>query len=190
VLAPVAVIGLLLTARRWRELVPLYAVLAMVLATLLAFFVLARYRIPAVPVIALFACAGVAEAIARLRRGTRRPVALAVLAAAVAAVWVSRPLLRDDLSIAYYNLANRYGDLDDWPRAIAGYQRAIAARPNYISAHNNLARAYEASGRDEDARLAWERVRELAVAQGLPRYADRADRHLRAIAAFEAGTPP
>jgi hypothetical protein len=190
VLAPLAVAGLLLTASRWRALVPYYAVLAMVLATLVVFFVLARYRLPAVPVLALFACAGVAESVARVRARAQLPVLVAALAAVVAAVWVWRPLLHDDLSIAYYNLANHYGEIEDWPRAIAGYQRAIAARPNYISAHNNLARAYEASGREDDARLAWERVRELAVAQELPRYAERAERHLRAIAAFRAGAAP
>ena len=183
--APLALAGLLLTAARWRELVPLYAVLATVLATLLAFFVLARYRIPAVPVLALFACAGVAEAAVRLHARAPRAVVLAVLAAALAGVWSHREVVRDDLSIAYYNLGNRYRELADWPRAIESYRRVIQARPNYISAYNNLALAYEATGEhDALARATWERVRELGAAQRLPQYGERAERHLRALAAF------
>ena len=185
VIAPLALAGLLLTAARWRELVPLYGVLATLLATLIVFFVLARYRIPAVPVLALFACAGVAEAGARLRARTPRAVALAVLAVALAGVWSHREVMRDDLSIAYYNLGNRYKDLADWSRAIASYQRVIEARPNFVSAYNNLALVYEATGdHDAQARATWERVRELGAAQGLPQYAERAERHLRALAAF------
>jgi 4-amino-4-deoxy-L-arabinose transferase-like glycosyltransferase len=189
VLAPLAVAGLVLTAARWRELVPLYAVLAMVLATLVAFFVLARYRIPAVPVLALFASAGVAEAVSRVRRRAWHAVAVAAAAAALAGGWAHREIAHDDLSIAYYNLGNRYRELADWPRAIACYERALATQPGYISAVNNLARVYEATGdHDAEARAAWQRVRALAAAQDLPRYAERAERHLHALAAL--GTEP
>jgi 4-amino-4-deoxy-L-arabinose transferase-like glycosyltransferase len=187
-LAPLALAGIGLTAARWRELVPLYAVLAMVLATLLAFFVLARYRIPAVPVLALFASAGVAEGLARLRGGAPRAVALAVVAALLAGVWTHREVARDDLSIAYYNLANRWRELREWPRAIESYRRVIEARPTYVPAHNNLALVYEATGEhDAEARAEWQVVRELAAAQGMPHYAERAERHLRALAAFGEG---
>ena len=180
-LAPLAVLGLVLTAARWRELVPLYALLATVLATLVAFFVLARYRLPALPALALFASAGLAEAVRRWRAGALRAVAVAVAAAALATFWSQRVVMIDDLSIAYYNLANRYGERQDWPRAIENYQRALSERPVYISAHNNLALAYEATGHDAEARAAWQRVAELAGVQGLPNYAERAARHLHAL---------
>jgi 4-amino-4-deoxy-L-arabinose transferase-like glycosyltransferase len=192
-LAPLGLTGLALTATRWRELVPLYSVLATVLATLLVFFVLARYRLPAVPVLALLACAAIGEAAARLR--TREPralaaVALAGLGAALAGAWMHRVVVRDDLSIAYYNLGNRYREIADWPRAIESYRRVIAARPNYISAYNNLALVYEATGtHDAEARATWEHVRELGVAERLPQYAERAERHLRALSEFGAGRP-
>ncbi len=59
-----------------------------------------------------------------------------------------------------------------------------------MSAFNNLALVYEATGEhDEQARLTWERVRELGNAQGMPHYAERADRHLRALAAFGTEAP-
>jgi hypothetical protein len=61
----------------------------------------------------------------------------------------------------------------------------IEARPNFVSAYNNLALVYEATGdHDALARATWERVRELGAAQRLPQYAERAERHLRALAAF------
>jgi tetratricopeptide (TPR) repeat protein len=105
--------------------------------------------------------------------------------AALAGVWSQREVMRDDLSIAYYNLGNRYRDLADWPRAIESYRRVIEARPTYVSAYNNLALVYEATGdHDALARVTWERVRELGDAQRLPKYSERAERHLRALAAF------
>jgi tetratricopeptide (TPR) repeat protein len=190
-LAPLAVAGIALTAARWRELVPLYALLATVLATLLVFFVLARYRLPAVPALALFASAGIAEGARRLRDRSPRVLGVALAAAALAALWVHRDVARDDLSIAYYNLGNRYRELEEWPRAIESYRRALEQRPNYISTYNNLALVLEATGEhDADARIAWERVRELAAAQGLPRHAERAERHLRALDAFGSDPPP
>lgn len=188
-LAPLAFLGLWLTAGRWRELVPLYALLVTVFGTLVIFFVLARYRVPAVPVLALFASAGVLETARRLRRPQRRRgLALALAATAAFAAFAHRTVAVEDLSIAWYNLGNRYKALGDWPKAEASYRRSLEGQPRYLSAHNNLALVYEAWGRREEARERWERVRELAVEQGLTRYVERADRHLRTLGA-RPGTP-
>ena len=119
-----------------------------------------------------------------------RAVALAAIAAVLGGWWSHRDLVQEDLSIAYYNLGNRYRELADWPNAIESYRRVLEKRPNFVSAYNNLALVYETMGdHDALARVTWERVRELGRAQGLPQYVERADRHLRALEAFAEGPP-
>jgi 4-amino-4-deoxy-L-arabinose transferase-like glycosyltransferase len=187
-LAPLAMLGLALSARQWRRLFPLYAMLLTVLATLLIFFVLARYRMPAVPVLLIFAAAALVAIADALRAGRWRRVALCTLTLAAAAVLVHRPLLREDLSMAYYNLGNRYRELEQWPAAIGAYRESLRRGPGYISAENNLAIVYERSGQDAEAARAWQRVRALAETKGLPQYIERADRHLSALRG--AAPPP
>jgi len=156
--------------------------LGTVLATLLVFFVLSRYRMPAIPALAIFAAAGLVEFadLARARRWGRAVVA----ALLVLGFWhvTHRDLIREDLSVAYYNLGNRYRELARWDDAIGAYRESLLRNPSYTSAYNNLAIAYERSGaHDAEAIEIWERVRALGEARGLERYVERADRHLRAL---------
>jgi 4-amino-4-deoxy-L-arabinose transferase-like glycosyltransferase len=181
-LVPLALLGIALTWRDRHRLVPLYAMLGTVLATLLVFFVLARYRMPAIPVLTIFAAAGLV-ALADLVRARRwRRVALAALLAIGFGFVTQRSLMREDLSVAYYNLGNRYRELAQWDGAIEAYRESLRRNPSYVSAYNNLAIAYERSdGHDAEAIQVWLQVRALAEARGLERYIDRADRHLRAL---------
>ncbi|MFQ5700786.1 MAG: tetratricopeptide repeat protein [Acidobacteriota bacterium] len=66
--APLGLIGLALTRRRWPDLLPLYATIGAYLLSALIFFTQSRYRMPMVPLLALFA----AHAAVRLARAPRR----------------------------------------------------------------------------------------------------------------------
>ena len=190
-LGPLALFGIFATRRAWPRLVPLYAMLGTVLATQLVFFVLSRYRIPAIPVLAIFGAAGLVQLLdaVHARRWKRVGLATALLVALSFAV--HRPILRENLSMAYYNLGNRYRELERWDRAIDAYHESLRRDAGYISAHNNLAIAYERSGVHEaEAIQAWERVRGLAEARGLDRYVERAERHLRALRTPDADGAP
>ena len=184
VLAPIALFGIVLTRRDWRRLMPLYAMLGTVVATMLVFFVLSRYRMPAIPVLTVFAAAGVVSAWDALHR---RQVGRVLLAAALAIAFgfiVNRTVLREDLSVAYYNLGNRYRELEKWGLAIDAYRESLRRNSGYLSAYNNLAIVLENSGtHDEDALRAWERVRGLGEARRLELYTERAQRHLDALRA-------
>ena len=58
-LAPLAVLGVVLTCPRWRDLWLLYAMILSLAASVAVFYVFGRYRFPLVPLLALFAGAGV-----------------------------------------------------------------------------------------------------------------------------------
>jgi hypothetical protein len=63
VLVPLAVLGIVLTWPRRRELALLYVLFATLLGSIVLFFVFARYRYPLVPYIVLLAAAGMVGAI-------------------------------------------------------------------------------------------------------------------------------
>jgi len=192
VVMPLAVVGVVASARRWRDLVFPYAAVGVFLASALLFFVISRFRMPAVPVLLVFAAAGVfsladalADALTHARRGAwRRAAALGAVGAA-AVLFVHRPLVREDLSMAHFNLANRLLQQERFEPAIAHYWSAIRGAPGYLPAYERLAVAYERSGRYvEQARAAWQGLLEVAERHG---DAARADRARDALARL--GTP-
>jgi tetratricopeptide (TPR) repeat protein len=187
VVAPFAALGLFATRRQGARLVPLYAWLSTVWLTLWAFFVLARYRVAAVPVLALFAGAGVVAAVRALRRRRAREIAAVALALASLALAVNWPIERENLGIAWYNVANRYRDRGEYERAIEAYLRALQGVPGYLSAYNNLARTFEDAGRRDDAVTAWRALEALAQLQGSAQHVERARRHLTALGASASG---
>ncbi|HXK22992.1 MAG TPA: glycosyltransferase family 39 protein [Myxococcota bacterium] len=182
-IAPFAALGLWATRRARARLVPLYAWLATVWLTLWVFFVLSRYRVSAVPVLALFAAAGVAAALEALRRRRARAIAGVAIALAALALAMNWPIARENLGIAWYNLANRYRDRGEYDRAIEAYQRALRGVPGYLSAYNNLARSFEDAGRSDDAVTTWRVLLVLAQRQGSAQHVERAQRHLVALGA-------
>jgi len=167
-LCPLAFLGVWVTRRRWRELLPLY-VLALVWAGAVAlFYVFARYRYPLVPVLAVFAgagCAGLAEALASARRsppaGGNRAVspgwralgpglALAA-AAAIACRWPIAGI--DPRATTYADLGTTLADEGRLEPAAAELARAVALAPELAGAHLALGNVELRRG-DADAALA------------------------------------
>jgi tetratricopeptide (TPR) repeat protein len=148
VLVPLAVIGVVLTWPRRSRLWVLLALTAAYAASVVAFFVFARYRFPLVPFLILFAAAGV-DALPRewprLTRIRRRWMLAAAAAAAVFAGW---PILSPDLmrAISETNLATALQESGRPADAIAHYQRALQIRPDYAPAVNNLGIVRVAAG--------------------------------------------
>jgi tetratricopeptide (TPR) repeat protein len=66
-LAPLGLLGIALSRRRWRTLLPLYVLIFGYMVTVMFFFNFSRFRVPIVPILALFA----AEGLAGLAQGAR-----------------------------------------------------------------------------------------------------------------------
>jgi tetratricopeptide (TPR) repeat protein len=66
-LAPLGLLGIALSRRRWRALLPLYVLIFGYMVTVMFFFNFSRFRVPIVPILALFA----AEGLAGIARGAR-----------------------------------------------------------------------------------------------------------------------
>ncbi len=154
VLVPLAAAGIAVTWPRRRRLLPLYLMLGLYAASVIAFYVFARYRYPLAPLLMLFAAAG-GDHLARAARRTaplpRAPlVAALVLVCAAGANW---PLLSKDhmRAASYNNLATAYREQGDLPRAVALYETALTLDDGYAQAHSNLGSALAAGGEPERA---------------------------------------
>jgi tetratricopeptide (TPR) repeat protein len=86
--APLGLFGILLTWRRWRRYLPLYILVFGYMGTVLLFFNFSRFRVPIVPILALFA----APALFALGRFLRRLGGLAVAFAARSGDMAARTL--------------------------------------------------------------------------------------------------
>jgi tetratricopeptide (TPR) repeat protein len=163
VLVPLAIFGLIATfppsgAANRSLLWLLYALIVTYAASVVVFYVFARYRYPLVPFLMLFAAAGVAQALtarrSSLRWQTLAPVAAVAMFAnwpmMLSAAWM-RAVTEGNLGAALQS----EGRLDE---AAAHYRRAIALRPEYAAAYSNLGTALRAQGRLDEAVATYERA--------------------------------
>ena len=162
VLVPLALLGVVFTWTLHRRLAIVYALTLAYAASVVAFYVFARYRYPLVPMLMIFAGAGVANARGWLTTHVEdRRKALGVAAAVVATiVFCNWPLLSATTmrAVTETNLATALqtdGRIDE---AIPHYQRAIALQPDYAPAYNNLGTALRAEGKPLDAVAQYQRA--------------------------------
>jgi tetratricopeptide (TPR) repeat protein len=150
VVCPLAAVGAVATWRDRRRLAVLYLVAGGIACSAALFFVFARYRFPMVPVILLFAGAGIDEIAGLVRERRRRELGIAagVLVATSAVVWL--PLLHGadgrPRATAYYNLAVSLEQAGDEAAALTSYRSAIADQPDLVQARVNLGSLLARSG--------------------------------------------
>ncbi len=113
-------------------------------ATVVPFFVNARFRMPVVAILIIFAAAAVVTWVLNLRERRFGPHLWLSIAAAVVTAVVIRPLpaLRAADAQSYFNEAEAYRAQGDFASAAAWYQKALDAYPGYCDAAYNLARIH------------------------------------------------
>lgn len=159
---PLALFGVWASARRWRELAILYLLPGTYAASVVAFYVMARYRLPLVPFLLLFGALGLSEA-PRVWRTTGRPKLLMVMAVlAVVAIVCNQNIPHNvpRLALAHYNLGSRLQMLGRLDEASTHFR--IALQHSRLSqAHENLGVVLQAQGRLEDAVAQYQLALEL-----------------------------
>jgi hypothetical protein len=134
------------------------------LATVLLFYFSSRYRLPAVPALAVFAGGGAVAALAELRERRRGAwvwlSAAAILAAYSLHSWTNH--LRDQAGEQIYNYGKVYHQRGLYPAAIARYQEALPYFPGRPSLHFDLGNAQQLAGDADAALRAYDRALELA----------------------------
>jgi 4-amino-4-deoxy-L-arabinose transferase-like glycosyltransferase len=191
VAGPLALLGMGILARSWRRLYLLYAIIEFHLIVSLAFSVLARDRMSAIPALYLFASAAACWLWDRLRSRRIRTLAMGLVGLGFAAWLVHLPLSRENLAMAYYRLGDRFTQLEQWDEAIEYFGRSLNRDPGAISTWSNLALAFEARGDSHrDAVHTWLRVLDLARHEDFRLHVERAERHLRGLGIEPLVAPP
>lgn len=141
VVGPLGIVGLALACRRRRaRLLALFT--GSYLAAIAVFFVVARYRLPVVPVLVIGACYALAELWRFLSARRWLALFLALIAVAGLGVLVNANLYRVDRSKGFaqphYRLGIIFGERGQTDRAIAEYRKAIEIDPDYVKSYANL----------------------------------------------------
>lgn len=166
VLLPLGVAGMVL-ARGNRRAAPLLLASATLLATVVAFYVFARYRYSLVPLLVPFAAFApfrfVQIWLARRKREPATtpeghaqragavPALVALVITAIPANWLVYPR-SNHLAISLANTATIYNSRGDTAKAIERYREALRVDPNYFNAHYGLGLSLGAAGRIDEAR--------------------------------------
>jgi Flp pilus assembly protein TadD len=149
VLAPLAMLGLLLALRRWRELWFLPAVLLALTVGVALFYVFARYRITMALYLMPFAALGGCWLWEACRARRWSAGAAGVLLSLAAAVWVNWPVhtsTGDPRAATYASYGEALLSGGQTEEALSLLRRALAYVPNDAVMHNNLAIALKQSG--------------------------------------------
>ncbi len=154
-IAPLSLLGMLVTARRWRRLFFLFAFVLAYFATTVTFFVCARYRVPVVPALCIFAAGGVVHLVGMIRKRDFLRLGPWVIMLAAAAVLVNVNITGEalpDLAQSYTQVGKAYIERGDDDAAVEYFNRAIEANPMWGEAYEQLGLARMKSG-DMDAAL-------------------------------------
>jgi tetratricopeptide (TPR) repeat protein len=148
VLAPLALAGLVLSWPVRSRLAVLYVMLAAYAASVLMFYVFARYRLPLVPMLLLFAASALATLPSWFRESTTTDRMRVLVPAALLAILCNWPVLSKPLmkAITETNLAVALQAEGATDAAATHYRRAIEIQPDYSPAYNNLGVLQRATG--------------------------------------------
>jgi tetratricopeptide (TPR) repeat protein len=168
-LVPLALLGVAATWHERRRLWVFYAMTLAYAASVMAFYVFARYRFPLVPFLMLFAAAGLCAAPGLFRTSSFAPRAALIATLAGVAILVNWPILSTTMmrAVTENNFAAALQEEGRLDEAIGHYERSAALEPDYAPAYNNLGTALRAKGLLDEAVAAFEHA--LIVT---PDYAD------------------
>jgi tetratricopeptide (TPR) repeat protein len=173
---PLAVFGIWESRGDWKRLSLLYAGLLVLLLSGAVFFVLARYRYPAVPVAVLFAASGI-TAFARLTReaspkpGFRAKAGPGLLLAAGALVVAHLPMTWAFRDTTHFNVGMAYLKMDREAEALPWLQEAVRRAPDDAAAYFALGGTYHRAGQPEQSVEALRHAVRLNPADGEARNA-------------------
>ncbi len=153
IVAPLGLVGLLISVRRWRRIGPAWLFVPTWCASVVLFFVCARFRIPMIPVLGIFAAHTIVVGWNAVRSRDWRRFALGSSACVVIAVLVQAVPARVDQTPAkgLWQLGVMRFQAGDTSAAESLFHESIAANPRFPLAHQDLGWTLLGAGRADEA---------------------------------------
>jgi tetratricopeptide (TPR) repeat protein len=165
VVCPLGILGMILALRRRREAWLLFLFVASYAFTIVAFFVVARYRLPVVPALMVFAGYAVVWGVSHAARRDLRPLAYAIAGVVALYVLVHVNFYRIDpmsgFAQSYYRLGVIYEKKGSMTDAMESYRKALDLDPELTAAHLNAGILLSRVGRYGEAKAELMRTVEL-----------------------------
>jgi tetratricopeptide (TPR) repeat protein len=164
-LAALGLVGVAVTARRWRACLPLYLFELSYMAGLVLFFIHSRYRLPLVPVLVVFSAAAVVRGIEAWRAAAWKPLGIAAASGAAVYLFTLLPLVPDSYSNRwnfYEKLGVAYLEDGDPARARVALERSRSLNDRNPNVHYNLGLVAQAEGDYREAYAHYQRAVELS----------------------------
>jgi tetratricopeptide (TPR) repeat protein len=139
-------------------------------ASVLLFYVSSRYRLPLIPVLVMFAAAGITEVSSFIHAAPWWKRSLGAISLGGVAIACNWPTVDADSmrAMTYFNFATQFEQAGDLSHAIDHYHLAIAIDPANVEAQYNLGLCYVHTGRLKEAarqfRAALEQKPDFAIA--------------------------
>jgi tetratricopeptide (TPR) repeat protein len=153
-LCPLAALGICLTWRQRERLWLLYLMLLGYAASVALFYVFSRYRFPLVPILVLFAAAGLTCLRGAIRQVRWQALLTGVTTVAVVAVFCNHAMVSEAFirATTHFNIADSLASERSNPReAILEYSEAVRLLPEFAQAHFELGQLLVDQGRTNDA---------------------------------------
>lgn len=154
-IAPLALIGLGFSIRRWRDYLLLYLVMGTYSLTLILFFVCARFRQPILPYFIFFAVLGAIELIRRIRFEHLRSYILPLLVLVLLLFESNHDMIDSEhgqyKAEGYLNIGLAYMKTNKLAKAEIEFTKAIRADTTFAPAYSNLGVVSVRQGKRERA---------------------------------------
>jgi tetratricopeptide (TPR) repeat protein len=161
IVVPLALCGLIISLARWRTFMLLYFYVFSYMVSVILFHVRARYRLPVIPVLIIFAAYALWWFFQQYRDKKYHSVIKAVIVLVGLVFLINCDFYqvhRIKLFPLHFHLGNAYRKTAQYDKAIEEYQKAIDTdsktldlNSNYAEAHNNLGVLLEGMGRTDEA---------------------------------------
>ena len=161
---PFIIIGLFLSAKNWKKLWPIYAVIILVCVSIVMFFMADRYRVVVAPFLIIMAASGIVQLWRLFLSSSNKKwiySGVLVVLLILQVGYTQNRVKSSNFANDYYNLALSYIIDEDPKSSIFWGQRAALANPSNANTHYNLGVAHMRLKEYDKALDAFETVLEL-----------------------------
>lgn len=151
IILPLALLGLVLGAREWRQCLLLYLFILSSAISVVAYFVHARYRLPLVPFLIVFSAYTLDCWLRMLKHRNFRAVFLSLGGLVLLSLATNLKLTEQNYVSQYNNLGVVYKEMGKFELAIEAYKEALRISPELAQTHSNLGNLYNATGQYTEA---------------------------------------